>query len=357
VPVIPGKTLLFLDEIQSCPDALRALRFFHEKLPDLHVAAAGSLLEFALEDIPSFGVGRIEMLFMYPMNFFEFLRATENEYLVPALEAANSEHPLEPALHLKLLDRLKMYQIAGGLPEVVSAFRERRDLLACQEILAAHVNTLQADFAKYRKRSSVIKLQETWRAVSRQAGGKFKFSRIIDGASSHGYQTALQLLTQAGLVIKVFHTAARGIPLGAQMDIRKFKALPFDLGVHQRLMGLDLSRQMVAGPVEMVNKGNLAEIFVGLEIIAGSPPWMEPQLYYWHRESPGSNAEVDYVIQGGEKIIPLEVKAGTKGQMQSMRQFLEERGLDRGIRLSQENFGEFEYITTMPLYAASRVVN
>ncbi|OGJ88041.1 MAG: hypothetical protein A2350_18300 [Candidatus Raymondbacteria bacterium RifOxyB12_full_50_8] len=353
VPILPGKTLLFLDEIQACPDALRALRFFHEKLPELHVVAAGSLLEFALEEIPSFGVGRIEMLFMYPMNFIEFLGATENEYLVSAVEGASPAKPLEEAIHGKLLDRFKIYQMVGGLPETVSDFRENRDVRACQQITAAHINTLESDFTKYKKRAPVIKLQETFRAISRQAGGKFKFSNIVEGASSHGYREALELLIQAGLGQKVFHTAARGIPLGAQMDIRKFKALPFDLGVHQMLMGLDLSRQVVAAPIDMINKGNLAEISAGLEIITGNPPWLRPQLFYWHRESPGSSAEVDYVVQYGEKIIPAEVKAGTKGQMQSLHLFLEERNLGRGVRFSQENFSVYGRIMTIPIYAAS----
>src|SRR3989339_1841383 len=121
VPVVPGKTLLFLDEIQACPDALRSLRFFHEKLPGLHVAAAGSLLEFALEEIPSFGVGRIEILFMHPMTFLEFLLATENEPLVRSVESASPSGPVDPALHQKLLDRFKIHQMVGGLPAVVDA--------------------------------------------------------------------------------------------------------------------------------------------------------------------------------------------------------------------------------------------
>jgi len=355
IPLHPGRSLLFLDEIQACPDALRSLRFFHEKMPALHVAAAGSLLEFALEAIPSFGVGRITTLRMYPLTFSEFLGAVRAEALDAQVRQADPQHPLDPVLHDRLLDQVRMYQLVGGMPASVEAYSKDNDLLACQRILDDLLASIRADFAKYRKRSPTIRLQETLMSAARQAGGKFKYTNVSTENSSRAYKDSLDLLVQAGLVYKVYHSSSRGLPLGAQADNRKFKCLIFDAGIHQRLQGLTLSEHLVRRAAQLVNEGNLAEAFAGLELIGNGQPYVDPQLYYWHRESPGSNAEVDYVIQAGNRIVPIEVKAGTRGQMQSLFLFLKERSLELGVRVSHENFAEYGAIRTIPLYAVGRL--
>ncbi|MBI5498806.1 MAG: ATP-binding protein [Deltaproteobacteria bacterium] len=355
VPVIPRQTLLFLDEIQACPNALASLRFFHEKMPGLHVVGAGSLLELAMEQIPSLGVGRLGSLFMHPMCFSEFLAATGGEGLARVVEPADPEHPVDAPFHARLLDVLRTYLLVGGMPAAVATYAEQRYLPTCFKVLDDLVLTLEDDFAKYRKRSPVARLVEVFRSIAGQTGGKFKFSRVGSGAPSGPLKDALMLLVRAGLAHRVVHTDARGIPLGAQTDDRKFKVLLFDLGVHQRMLGLDVPAFLAASDIDLVNKGSLAELFVGLELVANGPSHRRPGLYYWHREARASNAEVDYVVQRGSAIVPVEVKAGTRGGMQSMRIFMDERRLGSGVRVSMENFSRLERIEVLPLYAAGRL--
>lgn len=351
VPIIPGETLLFFDEIQACPEALSSLRFFHEKMPELHVIAAGSLLEFALSEIPSQGVGRISSLFMYPMSFTEFLTANGAKPMMDLVSKTYGQCPVDDVFHKKLIDYLKTYLLTGGMPEVVGAYVKHRDLILCQKKLDDLLITLKDDFAKYKKRAPVGRLREVFDSIVFQAGAKFKYSNIESSSSSHSLKEALDLLVQAGLAYKVYHTDARGVPLGAQMDAKKFKVVLFDVGIHQRLLGLDLQSCFLTEGFQGINKGNMAEVFAGLELLHNRPLNLKHQLFYWHKETRASNAEIDYLIQQGEKIVPIEVKAGTKGQMQSMHIFLTSRGISRGIRTSLENFCEYEKIRVIPLYA------
>ena len=354
-PIVPGKTLLFFDEIQACPKALSSLRFFHEKMPDLHLAAAGSLLEFALGEIPSQGVGRIESLFMYPMTFSEFAETQDCGGMLEFADRASPENPLDPVFHKRLIDRMRMYQLIGGLPAVVRTYLDTGDLNECMNVLDGVVTTFEDDFNKYRARVPVARLSEVFRSTPCQAGGKFKYSNVDTAAQSRDTKGALELLVKAGLIHKVTHTAARGIPLGAEVNPKRFKALVFDVGVYQRLLGLEIPEHVVADDLDLVNKGNLAEVVAGLELVAHGTPRRHPSLFYWHREKRGSSAEVDYVIQQGERIVPIEVKAGSSGRMRSMNMFLEERDLDRGIRISLENFSRYGKIETCPLYAMGRL--
>jgi len=354
-PVIDGETLLFFDEIQACPDALRSLRFFHEKRPSLHVVAAGSLLEFALGDLPSFGVGRISSLYMYPLSFKEFLWALEEERLWDAVCNASFADPPHAAIHNRLIEHVRLHQLIGGMPAVVDRYRRTHDLLACQDLLDDLLRTFRDDFAKYASRLPVTKLRDTFSSVAYQAGGKFMYARAAQDTSIQSYKTALELLTQAGLVYKIHHTSARGIPLGAQIDERKFKACLLDTGLHQRLLGLDLGTHLAEQPERLYTTGSLAEVYAGLALIAGMPPRNPASLYYWHREARTSNAEIDYVISRGADIIPIEVKAHVRGAMKSMHAFSAEGRAGRGIRLSHENFASCGAIDVVPLYAAELI--
>ncbi len=355
IPISLGETLIFFDEIQACPQALQSLRFFYEKIPTLHVIAAGSLLEFALAEIPSHGVGRISNLFMYPLTFFEFLWVESEDGLLEFIEQSSWKNPLDPVLHKKILEIFKTYLIIGGIPSVVELYRKERDLEKCQILIDDLVTTYKDDFAKYKKNSPVIKLEETFNAVVHQSGSKFKYSRISPHEPSYGYKEAFNLLVKAGLIHPIYHSSCRGIPLGAQKDPQKFKAILFDIGIHQRVSGLNLSEYLLVDPPSLINRGVLAEIFVGLELLANAPSHNKPELYYWHREAKSSNSEVDYVIQKNEEIIPIEVKSGMSGRMQSMHLFLTERNLTKGIRLSQENFNKYDSLFTIPIYACARL--
>jgi uncharacterized protein len=356
IPIIPEKTLLFFDEIQQCPRALSSLRFFHEKMPGLHVIAAGSLLEFAISDIPSQGVGRIQSLYMYSMSFDEFLEALGESQLIEIKQKAGTRNALDSVFHRKLIDYLKIYYIIGGMPEIVKEYVLSKNILSCQKRLLDMIETLKDDFAKYKKRAPVQRLREVFDSIALQSGGKFKYSNI-DSSSSHApLKDALDLIIQAGLAYKVYHTAAQGLPLGAQIRTNRFKVILFDIGIHQKISGLSMADIIAAENVDAINKGNIAEIFAGLEIIKNSNYNIRPQLYYWHKETRASSAEVDYIIQHRDEILPIEVKSGAKGKMQSMRLFMAERNINKGIRLSLENFGEYKGIDIIPLYALSNIL-
>lgn len=353
--IVPGQTLLFLDEVQACPNAVRSLRYFHERMPELHVVAAGSLLGFVLQQLPSFGVGRISSLYMYPMSFLEFIRAVAGGGLADMLGKADGQSAIEPAFHTRLLELFRTYCLVGGMPEVVEHYRAHHDLRQCQVLLDELLTTLRDDFAKYRNRVPQSRMAETLLSVAHQTGGKFVFTRASGGESSSQYRHALELLCRAGLVHKIYHTSARGIPLGAEVKENRFKAILLDVGLLQRMLGLELSEAIVMDARGLVNRGDLAETFVGLQLLCGTEPHTRAQLYYWHREARSSNAEVDYVVQKASAIIPIEVKSGKRGAMQSMHRFLAEHNSPGGIRLSQENAGRVGDVRILPVYLAGHI--
>jgi len=355
VPVQDGHTLLFLDEIQVCPFAISSLRFFYEKRPGLHVIAAGSLLEFALQELPSFGVGRIDNIFMFPLSFDEFLLGMGEESLYMFKTTHAFDTPMSLPIHEKLLDYLRKFLVLGGLPEVVNSFAESRDYLRAQQILDRLISGYEDDFAKYKKRVPVSRLREVFRYIVLQAGKKFNASKASESSNHAQIKEALDLLEMAGLVYRVHHTAANGIPLGAEVNLKNFKVILFDHGIFQRILGLELSSYLTVKDFSTINKGNLAEQYVGTEIIKNQARNLRPQLYYWHREKRGSSAEVDFLVQKNHEIIPIEVKSGMQGKMQSLRIFLQGKKISRGIRVSQENFGQYDNIRVLPLYAVRKL--
>lgn len=363
VSLTPGESLLFFDEIQECQEAITSLRFFYEKFNSLHLIAAGSLLEFVLAEIPSFGVGRIESLYMYPLCFEEFLGAVGQKKLAAAINSANAKEPLDPLLHKRASELFKLYTITGGLPEIVSQYSGSRDANRCLSLIDSLLVAYQDDFAKYKTRINPLKLRETLLSVARQAGGKFVYSHINPGSSITGYDQSLELLQMAGLVYKIQKSSSNGIPLGSEVDPRKFKVIPHDIGIYHRLLGLNISNVLFDDDVDLVNRGALAEVVCGTEIIAHSSARKKSDLYYWNRESRSSSAELDYIMQKEDLLVPIEVKAGTKGQMQSLYIFLNEKKLSYGIRCSMENFSRFtapdknSTIEVVPLYAIGSFIN
>ncbi len=356
IPIIDGETLLFFDEIQSCPKAIQALRFFYEARPGLHVIAAGSLLEFALADLPSWGVGRIRSLFMHPMSFDEFLLANGRESLIEQKKNASPKRPLDLPFHNMLTDYLKKFLIIGGMPEAVNFFtKNQSDITAVQNALSDITLSYYDDFAKYKNRSPLLRLREVLGSVVNQAGGKYIYSKAGTLSNPSQAKEALDLLEMAGLVHKVYHSSGQGVPLGAEINYKKFKALLLDTGIFQQNAGLRLSDYLLAQNIDMLNKGNIAETFAGLEMIKYADFHEKKQLYYWHREKRGSHAEIDYLIAQGGDVVPVEVKSGGSGKMQSMHLFLKERNASKGIRISLENFSAYDNIEVVPLYAISNL--
>jgi predicted AAA+ superfamily ATPase len=355
VPIIPGRTLLFLDEIQSCLSAISSLRFFYEEYPELHVIAAGSLLEFALQEIPTYGVGRIRSMFLYPFSFDEFLRAMNLNRLADALQNSSPENPFSDAVHNKCLQQLLRFMLIGGMPKVVAIHAQGGSLLQCQQALDDLTLSLYDDFSKYKVRVPTSRLREVFSSVIRQTGGKFTYSKASQDSNHGQIKVSVELLELAGIVFSVTHTSANGLPLASEMNTKHRKFLIFDTGIYQRFLKLDLGQFLAIENLEQINKGALTELFAGLELLKSAPCTNPTQLYYWQREKPGSSAEVDYIVQSGTDIVPIEVKSGTKGSMQSMFQFLSEKNYAYGIRCSMENFGHYQNIKIYPLYGVSRI--
>ena len=349
IPIVPGETLLFFDEIQACPDALSSLRFFYEKMPDLHVASAGSLLELVLSELPSYGVGRIQSLFMYPMSFDEYLNALGEKVLIDMKDSRN----LGPVFHNKIIDYLKIFYLIGGLPEIVEEYVDTKNILNCQQKLGDLLESFRDDFAKYKKQVDIQTLDEVFKSIAVQTGHKFKYSNIDSAHDRRALKQALDLLVQAGLAYKVYHTAGHGVPLGAEVKSNRFKVVLFDTGMHFRILELNNADILVAKDIDMINKGGIAEVFVGNEFIKSMDNRIRGQLFYWHNEGKGTSSEVDYLIQKDSKIIPIEVKSGKTGKMKSMMVFLKQHKSEYGVRLSLENFSKYENILIMPLYSAN----
>ncbi len=354
-PIIAGETLVFFDEIQVSVQALQMLRYFYEKMPELHVIAAGSLLEFALEEIPAFGAGRVRSVFMYPFSFEEFLVAIGESALIPKMLQADYQHPLQIVIHQKLSGLYKKFLLIGGMPEAVRAYVKGDSILNIQRVLNDLIIALEADFAKYKKRFPGGRLTEVFRAIAYQTGQKFTYSYDKGSLSNVQIKEAIRLLSMAGIVYPVIHTAANGIPLGAEINPKKIKYLLYDTGIFQRLLGLELGDMMIQDEFTAINKGNIVELSVGLELIKNTDPFEPANLYYWHREAQNSQAEVDYVIQYGNEIYPIEVKSGTKGSMQSMYLFMKEKKSMLGYRLSFENFSSIDSVKIMPVYVAGKL--
>jgi len=355
-PIIANRTLVFFDEIQACPAAITSLRYFYEKTPAIHLIAAGSLLEFALKDLSSFGVGRIRSLYLYPFSFSEFLTAFNERPLVGLIEKANIDKPFSEPVHNKLRQYLIRHITIGGMPEVVASYVNGASLFECQRILEELTNSLYDDFSKYRSKVPSTRLREVFSSVVMQTGYKFVISQIDSQASRLQLKESLELLEQAGIVFPVVHSSSNGIPLGAQTNNRFRKYLLFDTGIFQRFLNLDFSELFLNTEISLVNKGVIAELYAGLELIKSQPKSQAPASYYWQREKKGSQAEVDYVVQLANKIVPIEVKSGIKGKMQSLRIFIEEKKSKFGIRTSLENFGRMGNIKIIPLYAVGAIL-
>lgn len=368
VPIEEGKTLLFLDEIQECPEAIMALRFFKEDYPGLHVIAAGSLLEFTLQELPTYGVGRIHTLFMYPMTFDEFLNANNENGLISMKRQADSQHPLDAAFHEKLIEYFRIYLLVGGMPEAVLAWIKTHNFNQCIHIQEDIILTYEDDFSKYKKRVSPDLLRTTLHGICHQPGEKITFKQISADYRSSQIRKAVRLLTLAGLVIPVIATSGNGIPLDAEANEKNMKILLLDSGLLLSVLQLEgnLAQHLVdlimtGSPQDLVNKGGLVEMVAGLELLRNKPCVQRQKMFYWEK-SGNSIAEIDYLDTFHLKVTPIEIKSGTQGGMKSLWQFMREKRLTEAIRCSFENFGEFTYtdpqadnaerhITIIPLYA------
>jgi predicted AAA+ superfamily ATPase len=349
-------TLLFIDEIQSSKDALLSLRSFKESLPDLHVIAAGSLLEFALQegDALSFPVGRVTFAYLQPLSFKEFLLAMGHQKICKIINEATLTDPCSAAVHHMLLDLVRTYFVVGGMPEAINAFCISQKHLEVRRIQNRLVTAFVADFAKYGRRYDHRKLQTLLSAVPRLVGKKFKFSHVGSDASARDFKQPLLDLERAGLVRLVRASSGNGVPLGGEEREGIFKTQYLDIGLMLNSLGLDLFSASADHAV-FVNEGALAEQFVGQELIASLDAEQTPELFYWTREIKGSESEVDFLIANGSTVIPIEVKSGATGRLKSLRQFMIDKKSESGIRISQHPLSTIDGLLSVPFYMVSEI--
>lgn len=343
-----GQTLLFFDEIQACPQALIALRYFKEEYPELHVIAAGSLVDFALEEV-GMPVGRLQFLYLYPLSFSEFLWVQDRQDLIDAI----SKHDISELIHEQLLEHVKTYFWLGGMPEVVNLWLTTRDAINCQHLQRDIIESYQQDFMKYAKQKDWPHLETTFAKIPDNFGNKFKYSNIDPEARSGNIKHALALLCKAGIAYQVKHSSGQGLPLAASQKDNVFKVFLFDIGLAQNILGLKLNEWLNA-KLEAKHLGGIAEQFVAQEYIAYSDFHTPAKLFYWQRENKSSNAEIDFMFVKENDVIPVEVKAGKGGSLKSMQIFLQEHADSHyGLRISEQTFSmNKDYqLQSIPFYA------
>lgn len=336
--VRPDKTLLFLDEIQAAPEALAALRYFYEEMPQLHVIAAGSLLEFTLAEAQfSMPVGRVEYMYLGPLQFEDFLVAMREPALASWLQKISlvdlSGTPTIRAVHDKCMELLRQYFVVGGLPEAVATFAANRDFTTVGRVHQSVVATYRDDFGKYSHGALKNRVQIVFDQLPSLVGRKFKYSHVSHEHRAAELAAALQQLCMARVAYKVHHTSANGVPLGAEVDERNFKVLYMDVGLMcsaLHLSLLDLRRE----DLSLVNDGAIAEQFIGQHLLYSGAWYETPNLHYWMREAKSAAAEVDYVVSQGQQIVPVEIKAGKTGTLKSLQRFLLEKQRSFGLRFN-----------------------
>lgn len=344
------KSLLFLDEIQECPQAIEALRYFKEDMPKLHVVAAGSLLEFVLnsEEI-RMPVGRVETLFLRPLSFYEYLSAAGLEHLRTYLGEVDFVTGVDPAVHEILSDKLQEYFFLGGMPAVISEYLTTKNFEYVQARQMSLMQALRDDFGKYASKIKHHYMQKILKEAPGLIGERFYYSRIDPDMGAREIKEALGYLVNASLLHKVNQTNASGLPLNAQINEKMFKTIFLDIGLANSQSYLS-PEVFLQKDVMLLNRGMQAEQFVGQELLAHRPPYSDDQLYYWSRESRGSSAEVDYIINVDDIIIPVEVKAGKTGSLKSLQIFLNEKSSEFGVRLSLKPLSFKDRVLSIPLY-------
>lgn len=355
--IIPGKTLLFFDEIQLCPKALTALRYFKEEMPELHVISAGSLLEFVLnEEEFSFPVGRVEFLFMRPLSFIEFLNAIGEQKTIDFINTLSLSHFIDINTHQYLLQLIRVYFWIGGMPEIVKTFADIRSDEYCMQILDRLIEALKQDFGKYAKNANLEHLKRLFLKVPELVGCHFKYSKIDPHASNpaRDYKVALRQLEWAGLINQVYETNANGFPLQFEVNDKKFKVFMLDIGLLQRSLKAEKTNFNSKTLLDFY-QGALAEQFVGQELLAYSDSHINQKLYYWENSNHKSAAEIDFLSSIDHRIIPIEVKAGHTGRLKSLKQFMSQKGIVLGVKISEDTLKLEGHILNVPFYLLSKL--
>jgi hypothetical protein len=346
----PVDTLLIFDEIQEIPKALTSLKYFHENAPQYNIVCAGSLLGIALHNGTSFPVGKVEFLDLYPMSFFELLHAMGKSQHVMLLEEGNFE--MANTFKQDFVDFLKQYYFVGGMPEVVRDFSINKDFNIARELQKNILDAYEQDFSKHAPNNVVPRIRMLWNSIPAQLARenkKFIYGLIKEGSRAKEYELAMLWLTDCGLVHKIHRVTTPGLPLKSYEDLKAFKLYLLDIGLLSCMTGLRQAALLDGNDLFKEFKGALTEQYVlqQLKTLAGI------DAYYWSAES--GTAEVDFIIDNGSEIIPLEVKAAENLQAKSLKVYREKFNPKRSIRSSMADYRKEDWLLNLPLWAVETI--
>ncbi len=330
---INDDTLLFLDEIQSRPEAIPTLRYFYEERPTLALISAGSLLEFALsEHTFSMPVGRAQYLHMGPMTFSEFLQALNEDKLHQIISQYSLGDKIGDVAHQRLLQLLRSYYFIGGMPEAVAVFSDSLSYRDVSDVHHSIIETYREDFPKYAGSRNLTRMLNVFNYAARNVGVKVKYSNISARNQSVTLKKDLELLAMARVIGKVIHSHCSGLPLQADIEEKVYKLIFLDVGLMNAICGLNWRTLSQFDSTRLVNEGAIAEQFIGQHLQSFLTDSPNRELNYWLREGRSSNAELDFVIAIDGNIIPIEVKAGATGSLKSLHQFMVEKQAPVAVR-------------------------
>jgi predicted AAA+ superfamily ATPase len=346
----PDDTLIIFDEIQAAVGGLTALKYFYEDAPQYHVIAAGSLLGMNLHQNVSFPVGKVDFLYLKPLSFHEFLNALDEERLSGLLE--NPDWKMVHIFKEKLVNYLRYYLFLGGMPEVVSHFVEHRNFRSARLLQRKILTSYQNDFSKHAPKEIVPRINMVWKSIPSQLSKenkKFIYGVIKEGARAKEFELAIQWLLDCGLLHQCFRISKPAMPLSAYQDLSAFKLYHNDVGLLGAMAKLPLKTILDGNAIFTEFKGALTENFVIQQLLLNE----DNDIYYWTNEN--STAEVDFVVQNEEEIIPIEVKSGTNIRSISFKFFCEKYKPTRAIRASLADYRQEDRMINLPLYAINLV--
>ncbi|MDR3237595.1 MAG: ATP-binding protein [Spirochaetia bacterium] len=346
----PEKTLIIFDEIQEAERGLTSLKYFCENAPQYHIVAAGSLLGIALHSHTSFPVGKVEFLDLYPLTFIEFLEAVGEHGFVDLLQKGRWE--LIATFRTKYIDRLKQYYCVGGMPEAVKSFAEKRDFNEVRKIQQEILFTYEQDFSKHAPMDVVPRIRMVWNSIPAQLAKenkKFIYGLLKQGARAKEFEIAIAWLMDCGLVHKVNRVSKPALPLKAYEDFSAFKLFLSDVGLLAAMASLDVKVLLEGSRIFEEFKGSLTEQYVLQQLVTNK----NLNIYYWSAER--SDAEIDFLVQYKNKIIPVEVKAEENLQAKSLRYFVQKNNSPAAVRTSMSDFKKEAWLTNLPLYAVSEL--
>lgn len=346
----PDNTLLIFDEVQEVPRALASLKYFYENTPQYHIVCAGSLLGIALHQGTSFPVGKVDFLKLYPLSFSEFLMATGNERFAELLK--NQDYEMITSFKQTYIDALKHYYFVGGMPEAVQSFTESKDFNEVRAIQKRILAAYEQDFSKHAPNEIVPKIRMLWNSIPSQLARenkKFIYGLIREGGRAREYETAIMWLSDCGLVHKVSRVNAAGIPLKAYEDLKAFKLFIVDVGLLGCMTGLRQRTLLDGDDLFVEFKGALTEQYVCQQLKT-----IEDLGVYYYTNDRGS-CEIDFVVDTGEQIVPIEVKAETNLRAKSLKTYRERFEPELSVRTSMADYKKEDWLLNLPLYAIENI--